>query len=157
MTPQEEALFNRARLKIEEQQDLLRKLTAPAWHVGTVIAKYDKRCVVDAAGQQYEVERSDDNDAVFTALQIGNPVDLHPATGQIVKASSYIAYGQTGTVIAVQDTLVQVNLPQGVITTEYSMVPVAVGDKVVMNNSNHVILKKLKVESRYAFNTQSIL
>lgn len=157
MTPQEEALFNRARLKIEEQQDLLRKLTAPAWHVGTVIAKYDKRCVVDAAGQQYEVERSEENDALFAALQIGNPVDLHPATGQIVKASSYIAYGQTGTVIAVQDSLVQVNLPQGVVTTEYSMVPVVVGDKVVMNNSNHVILKKLKVESRYAFNTQSVL
>jgi proteasome-associated ATPase len=157
MTPQEEALFNRARLKIEEQQDLLRKLTAPAWHVGTVIAKFDKRCVVDAAGQVFEVERSDDNDDVFKVLQVGNPVDIHPATGQIVKASSYIAYGQTGLVVAVQDNLVQVSLPQGVVTTEYSMVPVALGDKVVMNNSNHVILKRLQQDTRYKHNTQAIL
>jgi len=157
MTPQEEALFNRARLKIEEQQALLRQLTAPAWHVGTVVAKFDKRCIVDAAGQLYEVERSDDNDEIFKVLQIGNPVDIHPQTGQIVKASSYIAYGQTGTVIAMQDNIVQINLPQGVVTTEYSMVPVALGDKVVMNNSNHVILKKLKQDTRYKNNTQSTL
>ena len=157
MTPQEEALFNRARLKIEEQQDLLRKLTAPAWHVGTVIAKYEKRCIVDAAGQQYEVERSEENDELFKALQIGNPVDLHPQTGQIVKLSSFVAYGATGTVTQVDEPLVQINLPQGLVTTEYSTVPVAVGDKVVMNSTNHVILRKLKVESRYAYKTQSVL
>ena len=144
-------------MKIEEQQDLLRKLTAPAWHVGVVIAKFEKRCVVSAAGQFFEVERSDDNDELFKALQVGNPVDVHPQTGQIVKASSYMAYGQTGNVIAVMDNLVQVNLPQGVVTTEYSMVPVVVGDKVVMDNSGHVILKKLPKESRYLFNTQSVL
>lgn len=158
MTPQEEALFNRARFKIEEQQALLRQLTAPAWHVGTVVAKYDKRCVVDAAGQLFEVERMEENDEVFKALQVGTPVDIHPQTGQIIKSSAYIAYGQTGTVLAVQENLVQVNLPQGVITVACSsIVPVVPGDKVVMNNSNHVILKKLPQDTRYKGNVQATL
>jgi proteasome-associated ATPase len=157
MTEQELALFNRARLKIEEQQDTLKKLTAPAWHVGTVLALYDKRVVLDTAGQLFEVERNEENDELFKSLRVGVPVDVHPQTGQIVKASQFIAYGQTGLVIAMDDKLVQVNMPQGVVTTEYSMVPVQVGDKVVMDRSNHVILKKLPKDTRYKFDTQAVL
>jgi proteasome-associated ATPase len=37
------------------------------------------------------------------------------------------------------------------------MVSVVVGDKVVMNSTNHVILQKIKVETKYAFKTQSVL
>jgi len=162
MTPQEEALFNRARTKIEEQQDLLKQLTAPAYHVGVVVAIYEKsgdnaaKVVVDSAGQLFELDRPA-KDELFAKLAIGMPVDIHPQTGQIVKLSSFVAYGATGTVAQVDGKLVQINLPQGLVTTEYSMIPVAVGDKVVMNSSNHVILKKIRIESRYAFKTQSVL
>ena len=149
-------------MKIEEQQDLLKQLTAPAYHVGVVVAIFPKngdsaaKVVVDSAGQLFELDRPEKDD-LFAKLAVGMPVDIHPQTGQIVKLSDFIAYGNTGTVAQVDGNLVQVNMPSGLITTEYSMVPVTVGDKVVMNTTNHVILKKIKIETKYAFKTQSVL
>jgi proteasome-associated ATPase len=60
-------------------------------------------------------------------------------------------------VIAVDDDLIQVNIPSGVVTTKHTMIPVVVGDKVVMNSTNHVILQKLKADSRYLLKSQRIL
>lgn len=153
MTPQEEILFRKAKDKIIEQNDLLKRLTAPAYHHGTVIAAFPDRYVVDTNGQVFESERT----ASSLDLQPGQSVDVHPETGQIVKASKYVSYGSTGSVTAIDGDLVQVNIPSGVVTTQFKGCDVAVGDRVVMNPSNHVILRKIKVESKYAFKTQSIL
>src|SRR5271156_6019240 len=154
MTPQEEQLFNKARQKIEEQQDLLKRLTAPAYHLGVVLAVFSNRVVVDTGNQLYELEK------VETSLdvKVGQPVDIHPETGQIVKTSEYIAYGSTGKVVAIDGDIIQVNIPSGLVSTQYSMVGgINVGDKVVMNSSNHVIMHKLPEQSQYAFKTQSVL
>src|SRR5271156_4195894 len=82
MTPQEEALLNRARLKIEEQADVLVKLSAPAYHGGVV---------VNTAGQLFELDRPTEDG--MKNLAIGQPVDLHPKTGQIIRTSNFVAYG----------------------------------------------------------------
>lgn len=153
MTPQEEALFNRARNKIEDQQNLLKRLTAPAYHVGTVVATYPDRVVVDTGNQLFELEKVESSLNVC----IGQSVDIHPESGQIVKSSDFVSYGHAGTVTAIDGDLIQINLPSGVMSTTYSMVDVAVGDKVVMNSSNRVIMRKLKIDTKYAFKTQSVL
>src|SRR5271154_6864402 len=153
MTPQEEQLFNKARQKIEEQQGVLKRLTAPAYHVGIVLAVFPNRIVVDTGNQLFEVEKIDST----LDVKVGQPVDIHPETGQIVKTSDFISYGSTGKVVAIDDNLIQVNIPAGVVTTPYSMVAVNVGDKVVMNSTNHIIMHKLPEASQYAFKTQAIL
>ncbi len=153
MTPQEEALFKKAGAKIKEQNDVLRELTAPAYHVGVVVDILDKTVIIETNGQLFELDRTD------TALPVtvGQGVDVHPKTGQIVQVSKYISYGNTGNVVAVDGDLIQVSIPSGVVTTRHTMIPVVVGDKVVMNSTNHVILQKIKVETKYAFKTQSVL
>src|SRR5271170_7134400 len=153
MTPQEEQLFNKARQKIEEQQGVLKRLTAPAYHVGIVLAVFPNRIVVDTGNQLFEVEKIDST----LDVKVGQPVDIHPETGQIVKTSDFVSYGSTGKVTAIDGDLIQVNIPAGVITTPYSMVAVNVGDKVVMNSTNHIIMHKLPEASQYAFKTQAIL
>lgn len=153
MTQQEEALFNKARVKIEEQQSLLRRLTAPAYHVGVVVAVFKDRVVVDTGNQLFELDKVDTS----LNIQVGQGVDIHPESGQIVKTSEFVSYGATGNVTAVEGDLIQINLPTGVMSTTYSVVPVVVGDKVVMNSSNHVILKRLEQSTKYAFKTKSIL
>src|SRR5271157_5009801 len=154
MTPQEELLLNKARNKIEEQQAVLKRLTAPAYHVGIVVAVFPNRIVVDTGNQLFELEKIESS----LPVSVGQPVDIHPETGQIVKTSEYIAYGSTGKVVAIDGDLIQVNLPSGLVTTKYSMVGgVAVGDKVVMNSTNHIIMHKLPEQSQYAFKTQSVL
>lgn len=154
MTEQEEKLFNKARLKIEEQHALLKRLTAPAYHHGTVVAVFPTRVIVDTGNQLFELDKVESS----VAVTVGQPVDIHPETAQIIRTSEYIVYGATGKVIAVEGDLLQINLPSGVVTTKYSMVPgVNVGDKVVMNSTNHVVMVKLPEQSRYAFKTQRVL
>src|SRR5271157_4414074 len=154
MTPQEESLFNKARLKIEEQHAVLKRLTAPAYHLGIVLAVFPTRVVVDTGNQLFELERVDS----ALDVKVGQPVDIHPETGQIVKLSEYVVYGATGKVVAIDGDLIQVNIPAGVITVHASMVgDVKVGDKVVMNSTNHVIMHRLPEQSQYAFKTQSVL
>src|SRR5271156_2089855 len=154
MTPQEEQLFNKARQKIEEQQDLLKRLTAPAYHLGVVLAVFPNRVVVDTGNQLYELEKLETS----LDVKVGQPVDIHPETGQIVKTSEYIAYGSTGKVVAIDGEIIQINIPSGLVSTRYSMVGgINVGDKVVMNSSNHVIMHRLPEQSQYAFKTQAVL
>src|SRR5271154_2983720 len=154
MTPTEEQLFNKAREKIVEQQNVLKRLTAPAYHVGIVVAVFPTRIVVDTGNQLFELERIESS----LEVKVGQPVDIHPETGQIVKTSEYIAYGATGKVTGTDGDLIQVNLPSGLVTTKYSMVGgIAVGDKGVMNSTNHIIMHKLPEQSQYAFKTQSVL
>src|SRR5271157_3362151 len=149
MTPQEELLLNKARNKIEEQQAVLKRLTAPAYHVGIVVAVFPTRIVVDTGNQLFELERIDSS----LEVKVGQPVDIHPETGQIVKTSEFVSYGATGKVTAIDGDLIQVNIPAGVVTTPHSMVAVNVGDKVVMNSTNHIVMHKLPEASQYAFKT----
>lgn len=154
MTPQEEALFNKAREKIQEQQALLKRLTAPAYHLGTVVAVFPDRVVVDTGNQLFELDKADSS----LDVRIGQPVDIHPETGQIAKTSAYVAYGATGKVVSVDGDLVQISIPSGTVSTRYSMIgAVGVGDKVVLNSTNNVILHKLPESSQYAFKTQRVL
>jgi SpoVK/Ycf46/Vps4 family AAA+-type ATPase len=154
MTPQEEQLFNKARVKIEEQQALLKRLTAPAYHLGVVVAVFKNRVVVDTGSQLFELDKID----ASLDVKVGQAVDIHPETGQIAKTSEYVAFGATGKVTAIDGELIQVNTPSGLVTTSYSMVGgVGVGDKVVLNSTNHVIMHRLPEQSQYAFKTQSVL
>lgn len=154
MTEQEEKLFNKARLKIEEQHALLKRLTAPAYHHGTVIATFPNRVIVDTGNQLFELDTVDSS----IPVAVGQPVDIHPETGQIVRTSEYVVYGATGKIVAIEGDLLQINLPSGVTSTKFSMVPgLQVGDKVVMNSTNHVVMVKLPEQSRYAFKTMRTL
>src|SRR5271157_4753719 len=153
VTPQEEALFKKAGAKIKEQNDVLKELTAPAYHVGVVVDILDKTVIIETNGQLFELDRTD----TAIPVTVGQGVDVHPKTGQIVQVSKYISYGNTGNVVAVDGDLIQVSMPSGVVTTKHTMIPVVVGDKVVMNSTNHVILQKIKIETKYAFKTQSVL
>jgi proteasome-associated ATPase len=154
MSESEEKLFNKARLKIIEQQDLLKRLTAPAYHLGIVIGVFPNRVVVDTGNQIFELDKVESS----IDVKVGQPVDIHPETGQIVKTSEYIAYGATGKVVAKEGDILQINIPSGVISTRYSMVGgLNVGDKVVMNSTNHVVMVKLPESSQYAFKTQRVL
>ncbi len=156
MTPQEEALLNRARLKIEEQAEVLAKLSAPAYHVGVVVEMFEKRVVVNTAGQLFELDRPTEDG--MKNLAIGQPVDLHPKTGQIIRTSNFVSYGATGKITATEGDLFQINLPSGLITTKHTMVPgLQVGDKIVMDSTNNVILVKLAEKTQYAFKTQAVL
>jgi len=153
MTPQEEQLFNRARHKIEEQQSVLKRLTAPAYHLGVVLAVFENRIVVDTGNQIFELDKVESS----LDVKVGQPVDIHPETGQIVRTSEYVVYGATGKVKAIDGDLIQVNMPQGLVTTKYSLTEVNVGDTVVMNSTNHIIMHKLPEQSQYAFKTQRVL
>jgi len=153
VTPQEEALFKKAGQKIKEQQDVLKELTAPAYHVGCVVELLDKTVIIETNGQLFELERTE----TAIPVTVGQGVDVHPKTGQIVQVSKYVSYGSTGNVIAVDDGMFQINTPSGVVTTKHTMFPVVVGDKVVLNSTNHVIMKKIAVDSRYLLKTQRIL
>ena len=153
MTPQEEALFKKAGAKIKEQHAVLEELTAPAYHVGCVVEILGKTVIIETNGQLFELERTDS----ALPVTVGQGVDVHPKTGQIVQLSKYISYGSTGNVVAVDDDFIQVTTPSGVVTTKHTMIPVAVGDKVVLNSTNHVIMHKVKIETKYAFKTQSVL
>jgi proteasome-associated ATPase len=154
MTPQEEALLNRAKDKIVEQQALLKRLTAPAYHLGVVLAVFKDRVVVDTGSHLFELDKVESS----INVKVGQPVDIHPETGQIVRTSDYTAFGATGKVVAIDGDIIQVNTPSGLVTTRYSMVSgVNVGDKVVMNSTNHIIMHRLPEQSQYAFKTQSVL
>lgn len=153
MSQQEDTLFRKATEKIKDQNELLKRLTAPAYHHGTVIAAFPDRYIVDTNGQVFETERVSSS----LDLQPGQSVDVHPETGQIVRKSNYTAYGSTGSVVGVDGDLVQVNIPSGVITTQFKQCDVVVGDKVVLNPSNHVILRKIKQDSRYLLKTERVL
>lgn len=153
MTTQEEQLFNKARLRIEEQHEVLKRLTAPSYHHGVVIAVFDKSTIVDTGNQIFELDRVGSS----LGVKVGQAVDIHPETGQIVRASNYVAYGTTGKIIGIDGDLIQISAAQGTISTKQSMVGVKVGDKVVMNSSNHVIMHVLPEQSQYAFTTQRIL
>jgi len=139
MTPQEEQLFTKARLKIEEQQALLKRLTAPAYHLGVVVGIFPDRVVVDTGNQLFELDTVKES----LDLKIGQSVDIHPETGQIAKTSEFIAYGSTGKVVAIDGDIIQINIPAGLVSTRYSMVSdISVGNKVVMNSTNHVIMHR---------------
>jgi proteasome-associated ATPase len=154
MTSQEERLLNKAREKLEEQQELLKRLTASAYHLGVVVAVFKDRVVVDTGNQLFELNKVESS----LDVKVGQPVDIHPTTGQIVKTSEYVAFGATGKVTAIDGDLIQINTPYGLITTRDSMVGgVNVGDKVVLNSTNHVIMHKLPETSQYIFKTQSVL
>src|SRR5271157_1808799 len=153
VTPQEEALFKKAGAKIKEQNDVLKELTAPAYHVGCVVELLDKTVIIETNGQLFELERTE----TAIPVTVGQGVDVHPKTGQIVQVSKYVSYGSTGNVIAVDDGMFQINTPSGVVTTKHTMFPVVVGDKVVLNSTNQVIMKKIAVDSRYLLKTQRIL
>src|SRR5271167_766510 len=114
MTPQEERLFDKARQKIEEQHDVLRRLTAPAYHLGIVVAVYPTRVVVDTGNQLFELERVEST----LDVKVGQPVDIHPETGQIVKTSEYVAYGATGKITAIDGNIFQINTPSGLVSTQ---------------------------------------
>jgi proteasome-associated ATPase len=153
MTPQEERILNAARQKIEEQQELLRRLTAPAYHLGIVCGVYPKTVVVDTGSQLFELDRIEGG----PDIKVGQGVDIHPQTGQIAKVSDFVSYGSTGTVSQIDGNIIQISVPSGLITTEYSLIPVSIGDKIVMNSTNHVIMKKLPTASKYAFKTSAVL
>ena len=154
MTQQEQDLFEKAGRKIREQQALLKRLTAPAYHLGTVIAVFPNRVVVDTGSQVFELDKVESS----LDLKVGQPVDIHPETGQIVRASEYVTFGATGKVVAIDGDLIQINTPSGVVTTSYSTVDgINVGDKVVLNSTNHVVMHRFPEQSQYAFKTQSVL
>jgi proteasome-associated ATPase len=154
MTPQEEAIFNKAREKIQEQQVILKRLTAPSYHLGVVLAVFKDRVIVDTGNQLFELDKVESS----LDVKVGQSVDIHPETGQIVRTSEYTAFGVTGKVTAIDEGLIQVNTPSGLVTTKYSMVgAVSVGDKVVMNSTNHIIMYRMPEQSQYAFKTQSVL
>lgn len=153
MTEQEERILNKAKEKIIEQQNLLKRLTAPSYHLGTIIADSPSRVVVDIGSQVLELDKVESS----LNLKVGQSVDVHPETGQIVKVSEFVSYGATGTVTAIDDDLIQITVPSGIITTTHALIPVAVDDKVVLNASGHVILRKLEATTKYAFKTQAVL
>jgi SpoVK/Ycf46/Vps4 family AAA+-type ATPase len=154
MTPQEEDLFVRAGKRIKEQHELLLRLTAPSYHVGVVVAVFPNRYVVDTGNQLFELDRVDTS----LDVKVGQPVNIHGDTGQIVRTSEYLAYGATGKIVGIDGDLYQVNTPSGVVSTKNSQVEgLHLGDKVVMNSTNHVIMHKLPEQSQYAFKTQRIL
>jgi len=155
MSEQETLLFNKAKDKIIEQQGLLKQLTAPAYHMGIVLEVYDKSVIVETGGQVFELDRPE----TAAKLTVGQGVDIHPQTGQVVKSSKFISYGASGNVSQIDDggKSIMVSLPQGMVTVEHSVVPVEVGDTVVLNATNHIILKKINRQSQYAFKTQSVL
>jgi ATP-dependent 26S proteasome regulatory subunit len=154
MTQQEQDLFEKAGKKIREQQALLKRLTAPAYHLGTVVAVFPNRVVVDTGSQLFEMDKVESS----LNVKIGQSVTIHPETGQIVKTSEYVTFGATGKVVAIDGDLIQVSTPSGVVTISYSMVDgVVVGDKVVLNSTNHVIMHRFPEQSQYAFKTQSVL
>lgn len=154
MTPQEEALFNKAREKLIEQQAVLKRLTAKAYHLGVVVGVFKNRVVVDTGSQLFELDKVESS----LDVKVGQPVDINPETGQIARTSEFLTFGATGKVTAIDGDLIQVNTPSGLVSTRYSTVDgVKVGDKVVMNSTNHVILHRLPEQSQYAFKTQAVL
>ena len=158
MTDREQQVVERATRKIVEQQDLLKQLTAPAYHVGTVADITAKTVVVETNGQLMELDRVEgEANAIGRAPQPGDVVNLHPQTGGIVRFSEHAEYGGTGIVTHAECGLFQVGLASGTVTTKISRVPVAVGDHVVLGAGNHVILAKVEQTSKYAFRTQSVL
>ena len=105
MTQQEEALFNKAREKLMEQQALLKRLTAPAYHLGTVVAVFKNRVVIDTGSQLFELDKVDDS----LDVKVGQPVDINPETGQIARTSEFTAFGATGKVTAIDGDLIPVS------------------------------------------------
>ena len=81
----------------------------------------------------------------------------YPETGQIVRVSDYTTYGVSGTVVQIDDKTIQLNTPSGILATDYATVPVEIGDHVIMDSTNHVIIKKINQTSKFAFKTNAVL
>jgi proteasome-associated ATPase len=153
MTDKEIAVVNNAREKITEQQNLLKRLTAAAYHVGVVTAVLDKSVIVVTANQVFELDQVESS----IPVKVGMSVDVHPETGQIVRVSDYTTYGVSGTVVQIDDKTIQLNTPSGILATDYATVPVEIGDHVIMDSTNHVIIKKINQTSKFAFKTNAVL
>jgi ATP-dependent 26S proteasome regulatory subunit len=157
MSAKEQALFETSIVTIKAQQKQLENLVAPVYPTGTIVAVFEKSAIVDTGNSVYDCERPNGTDQSW----IGSTVQLHPKTGQIVKRSPYVRYGQTATITQIEQKLIFLNTGmQGTITTEYSQVPIdtlSVGDHVVLNFSNLVIMKKVEFKSKYAFQVQAPL
>jgi proteasome-associated ATPase len=154
--PKEQEMFDKAMATIKSQQAQLVSLTAPVYPTGTIVAVFEKSVMVEVGAAIFECERP-----TGTAPDwIGATVMVHPKTGQVVKRSNYVRYGQTATIMQIEGKMIFLNTPNGQTTTEYSAVPIealAPGDRVVMNHTNLVILQKSEVKSKYAFVAQTPL
>lgn len=156
MNADERVLFEKAIITIKSQQKQLEDLVAPVHPVGTVVAVYEKTVVLEAGNGTFELERPNGTDKSW----IGSGAQIHPQTGQIVKRTAFVKYGQTGTITQIENGIVFLSVNQGTLAVENSAIPLEslnIGDHVVLNQSNIVILKKVEFKSKYAFVTQSPL
>lgn len=159
MSPKDQQLFQTAMETIKSQQAQLMDLTAPAYLVGTVVAVYEKSAVVEMLnGATIECERPNGTDKSW----VGSTVMIHPKTNQIIKRSAYVRYGQTAVVSQIDGTFVflSVTSQNTTVTTEFSLVPLKslnIGDYVLLNSTNSVIMKKVEFKTKYAFASQSTL
>jgi proteasome-associated ATPase len=146
----ESDLLAQARTTIEQQKEIIERLTAPTYALATVLAVYPKTVVVDDGMKLMELEC---DKRISKNFPIGSMVRLNIVNGQIVDPSPLVRYGSTGTVTAVIDKRIQITTSDsmsGLITTDFSAVAVEVGDRVLLNHSNTVVMAKLPKQSRNA-------
>ena len=143
--PQEvdvEKLLREAQNTIAKQQELLMELTARPSRIATVASVIGKEVLLSNG---YVVDQR-----AKVVVKVGDTVRL-AQTGQIVETSPFVGYGGTGTVVRIMGSKYQIAVEQGMVTVPSTRVPVELGDEVLLDSNNLVILEKLVKPPSHAF------
>lgn len=136
-------LLDKSRTVIAQQQKTIEELTSPAWQIGTIVGIHEKTVVVEGGGTWIELEKP----RHIAVPPVGSMVRLNKDFA-IVGVCPHVRYGSTGTVTHKEGRLIQVQTEVGVITVDSSMVPTEVGDQVILNASNLIIVSKLLKQNK---------
>jgi ATP-dependent 26S proteasome regulatory subunit len=156
MNDKERQAFDKAISTIKAQQRQLEDLASPVYPIGTIVGVLEKSLILDLNNGVFEAERPAGTDSSW----LGAVVKIHPKTGQVVTTSKYIRYGQTASVQQIIGNVIVLNLLDRSFATEASQVPaaeLAVGDSVLLDFTNKVVLRKVESKSKYGYKTQSPL
>lgn len=150
---QERELLNEAREQIQKQQEQLEELANPkAVKLGTVMAVYSDSIVIQSGDGLYQLM----DEPTVKQYKPGDTICLHPMTSNLIGKSDYERYGKSGTIHSVGTDFIEVMVDGNSTFIQESRIKGSQkGDRVLLDITNTVIVKKLESEAeRYLFNEQ---
>ncbi len=159
--PDYRSLLEEAQEKLQEQDAIIKQLTAPVHIIGVVHQLKENAVVVQCGGDIIELDRpymfSEHNKSKDHDLIPGQRVCLNMQTRQIERVTEFVEYGDAGTVENIDSDIIEVVCERGSKFVRSSQVPnLKVGDRVVLDSTDHTVLAKIKQkESKHQFHSNT--
>jgi proteasome-associated ATPase len=142
-------VLQEAKDTIRKQQEQLEDLTTPhSAMLGIVKAVYHDSLIVATGSHLLQIM-----EASTKAYQPGDTISLHPETMNIIGKSDYNQYGQSGSVLNITTEFIEISVDGNSAFIQESKVrKLQKGDRVLLDATNSVIVKKLESEAeRFLF------